>query len=999
MPKYQDIKINFTGGEISPLLSVRTDYELLNRSVKEALNVEILPYGGIKRRGGFVPYAPITAYPVAGFSYDNTNIFNYEVDQDLKIFIIVSSLKQNDNPAIKRFGGIDFIRYKENYTIGKYIVNDLQVVDNREDTSYAFDNLSNFDPNEVIFAQNGINVVMVHPEQKPILIKYDRNINKIVIEDCNFVNPPQFAFFDNYSPKSTQDTHSLIIKLDNKWIYEDENQNRSDRRSPVTRNYKIGFDGEVSNEIVFHSLSNYNPNSNSYENVIPNTALGFKLKIEFNKTDFDTNIFYRKTVLKDRWSGAELPIEFNIEIPEEMLDDEAEATPARLNVIRDNLKQSIYDSIYRLMFATSNIYNDGTVVNDFIEGSQIEANYWLQIGGGDLNGKLADITYYFTIKNANVTYNSTSYTLPALGCYEIKEQNTIERGTDSISIVAEVDPIYPALNNPEPYFTAFNYLSFYKEFARLNKIKDLNNFYFEVLPYEYAIDGNTDFNIMKITFSLFNIDALEYPVITGEWVGSKYWQGEDSYIRSKKEYNANSFLEDAFSPRRGYPTTAIFLENRLVLGGSKSLPNLLWASRQGDFFNFGNFDGRDDEALLNISSNTNKIKYLTGQKSLQVFTDNSEHYNPNALTTKEITLPQQSNEGCATIKPVYIDNATFFLDKNKNALRMFLYNDLEQAYKTMNMSLEAPHLIKNVVSMTARQTATSNFVYLLNDDNTITVMNTIRDQEVKSFYTFESGITFKAVGGMDNKLFAAGYFNDERELILYVYDERVELDNIYCYNRFDLEWMATGLRTQEELPKPVNKFNVKYTVKSYPWRYPQSLDYKTQFNFYEVNTYIIGSKYDDINTLETYVDEYANSGYYPNWFSVTGQYIQGGYYFNRYLGLDYDVYIVSQDITSNIGTGEKMSEKKRIVKAVAHCYDTLGWYLTYQAKSYIIDSNRNVSSNIFINGNGLFPQPTNGDKEIKLLGYIKRDGIKLEQREAFKDGVIQGYTLQIKVEA
>ena len=998
MPKYTEMKMNFTGGEISPLLSVRTDYELVGRSLKEAKNVEILPYGGIKRRGGFVPYAPITAYPIAGFSYDKCNIFNYEVDQDLKIFIIVSSLKQNDNPAIKRFGGLDFIRYDENYQIGKYVINDLIIQDKREDTSFSFDNLSNFDPNEVVFAQNGINVIMVHPEQKPILIRYDRNVNKIIIEDVELVNQPQFAFFDNYSPQSTQDTHSLIIKLDNKWIFEDENGNRSDRRSPVSRNYKIGFDGAVSNEIVFNSLSNYNPNSNNYENVIPHTALGFKLEINFNKTDFETNIFKRKTVLKDRWTGAELPIEFNIEIPVEMLDNEAEATPARLNVIMNSLKQSIYDSIYRLFFSTSNIYNDGVVMNDFIDGSQIEADYWLQIGGGDIDGKLSTIRYFFSIRNAVVSYNSTTYTLPAIGCYEIKEQNTIERGTDSISIEAGSSITYPVLNDPEPYFTAFNYLSFYKEFARLNKIKDLNNFYFEVLPYEYAIDNNTDFNIMKITFSLFNVDALEYPVITGEWVGAKYWQGEDSYIRSKKEYNANSFLEDAFSELRGWPTSAIFLENRLVLGGSKSLPNLLWASRIGDFFNFGNFEGKDDEALLNISSNTNKIKYLMGQKSLQIFTDNSEHYNPNALTTKEITLPQQSNEGCASIKPVFIDNATFFLDKNKNALRMFLYNDLEQAYKTMNMSLEAPHLIKNVISMTARQTATSNFVYMLNDDNTITVMNTIRDQEVKSFYTFESGITFKGAGVMDNKLFTAGYFNSERELILYVYDDRVELDNIYLYNRFDLEWSSTGLRAQEELPKPQNKFNVKYTVKSYPWRLPSSLDYRTQLNFYEVDTYMIGSKYNDINTLETYVDEYANSRNYPNWFNETGTYNQAGYYFNRYLGVDYDVYIVSQDITSNLGTGERMSETKRIIKAVAHCYETLGWYLTYKGKSYIIDSNRNISSNIFINGNGLFPQRTVGDKRINLSGYIKRDNIKLEQKEAFKDGVIQGYTLQIKSE-
>jgi hypothetical protein len=168
MPKYNDLTVNFTGGEISPLLSLRKDYELVNRSVKEAMNVEILPYGGIKRRGGFIPYAPIAGYPIAGFSYDKCNIFNYEVDEDLKIFIIVTSVSEDDNKNNKRFSGIRFIPYDRNYQIGKYVINDLQVLDNREDTSYAFDNLDNFDPNEVTFAQNGINVVMTHKEQKPV---------------------------------------------------------------------------------------------------------------------------------------------------------------------------------------------------------------------------------------------------------------------------------------------------------------------------------------------------------------------------------------------------------------------------------------------------------------------------------------------------------------------------------------------------------------------------------------------------------------------------------------------------------------------------------------------------------------------------------------------------------------------------------------------------------------------------------------------------------------
>ena len=44
--------------------------------------------------------------------------------------------------------------------------------------------------------------------------------------------------------------------------------------------------------------------------------------------------------------------------------------------------------------------------------------------------------------------------------------------------------------------------------------------------------------------------------------------------------------EQAFSPVRGYPGTSAFHQDRLVIGGSRDLPNRLWFSRSGDLMNF-----------------------------------------------------------------------------------------------------------------------------------------------------------------------------------------------------------------------------------------------------------------------------------------------------------------------------------------------------------------------------------------------------------------------------
>lgn len=979
--KITDIKMNFTGGEISPLLSVRTDMEVLQRSVKEAKNIEISPYGGIRRRGGFSPYLKV-GNTANGYVFDMVNIQNFDIDNDTKIIVVLSSRKNNAGDI--SFDSLKFFKYNRNYVIGKYNSIPLLIDDLREDPLFTF-STTRFNVNEVCFAQNGNNLVMTHKDQKPIIIKYDRNTNKIIMEDLQFINMPEFAFFDQYSPETTQDTHTLTIKLDNKWIFENENGDREKRRSPTSRNYKIGFDGKVSEEIVFNSLSNYDPNTNLYLPVNKNPS-GYSISLTIqNITSRNVKGIIK---IKERVSGAEFDCLIDLDethITENIYTNNSPSL-AEFNNLINKIKEDLKKPFYDLFYSTSTIYNDGIIATDiFTQKSGLYSSY---------NGTPAVLTQLnieFFVNNPIVSYGGVNYTLPG-ACFPDSVNNN-----DIIFTIT--DDAEAKLNNYQFDFNAINHLRLYNAFMNMIHLKDKNNFVFETLPYEAIFDDNTDKNLTEITFSLFGVDALEYPVITGEYVGAKFWQGENSYIRSKKLYNANSFLEDAFSERRGWPAASIFLENRLVLGGSRSLPNMLWASVIGDFYNFGNFDGRDDEALLNISTNTNAIKYLLGQKSLQVFTDNSEHYNPNALTTKEITLPQQSNEGCATIKPVYIDNATFFLDKNKKALRMFIYNDLEQSYRTTNISLEAAHLIggKEPVAMTARQTETSNFVYILNKDNTITVMNTIRDQEIKSFYTFESFLTFKGAGVVDNKLFTAGYHNSNSELILYIYDERVELDNVYCYNKFDGEWNMSGKRAIEELPKPSDKTGMQYTIKSYPWKIDLDL-FSSGFNFYEVDNLMVASKYDSIANAETFYNDYVASGYYPSENTPT-MYNFINCLFNRYLGLDYDVYIISQDYTGNIGTGEKMGELKRVCKATIHCYNTVGWYLTYAKKEYIIDNKRNTTSDTNILGeSALFPAKTNGDKTIMLQGYIKRSGVKLEQKLAFAGGFVQGYTLTVKLE-
>lgn len=55
--------------------------------------------------------------------------------------------------------------------------------------------------------------------------------------------------------------------------------------------------------------------------------------------------------------------------------------------------------------------------------------------------------------------------------------------------------------------------------------------------------------------------------------------------------------EQSFSPVRGYPATVTFHQDRMVIGGSRDLPNQIWMSKSSDLFNFDLGEGLDDEAI------------------------------------------------------------------------------------------------------------------------------------------------------------------------------------------------------------------------------------------------------------------------------------------------------------------------------------------------------------------------------------------------------------------
>lgn len=239
-----------------------------------------------------------------------------------------------------------------------------------------------------------------------------------------------------------------------------------------------------------------------------------------------------------------------------------------------------------------------------------------------------------------------------------------------------------------------------------------------------------------------------------------------------------AWKEAAFSPVHGYPVSVTFFQGRLVIGGSRDLPNQLWLSKTFSIMNFDLGTGKDDEAIdFSILSNqVNAIRAVVPGRHLQVFTSGAEWMvSGDPLTPTNIQLKRQTQVGSplyATLSPIDVSGATLFVSADGKEVREFLFQDIEQAYQAKNISLLSAHLIKQPMDMA--YDPARRLVHIVMQDGTMGTLTNYRTEEVLAWSAQETAGKFKAVCVVGTVV----YTLVERENVIYleVLDDAVSSD-------------------------------------------------------------------------------------------------------------------------------------------------------------------------------------------------------------------------------
>lgn len=221
--------------------------------------------------------------------------------------------------------------------------------------------------------------------------------------------------------------------------------------------------------------------------------------------------------------------------------------------------------------------------------------------------------------------------------------------------------------------------------------------------------------------------------------------------------------EPVVSDDRGWPTTGVFYNQRLLMSGFKSLPNAWIYSIEGDYYNFDKrLDEANGSALVPMDiPGGEKIVKIFAVRNLLFFTTGGEYWLADRTISKT-TAPTHvlcSSYGSKAGRPV-IENegGALFLDKGGTVIGETRYTDVQGNFVTTSISLVGAHLFEGLTGQAIQRAAThggANRYFGVLDDGEIRLGTLLREQEITGFerWITDGAVVDVAVDG-DNLAFA-----------------------------------------------------------------------------------------------------------------------------------------------------------------------------------------------------------------------------------------------------
>lgn len=242
-----------------------------------------------------------------------------------------------------------------------------------------------------------------------------------------------------------------------------------------------------------------------------------------------------------------------------------------------------------------------------------------------------------------------------------------------------------------------------------------------------------------ITIQAFGNDYTGHVLITGYTSATQVTGTVKKQLASTEATKDYQFA--SWSQKNGYPTCAGFFEDRLVFAGSKAEPQTFWASKTGDYYNFGtSIPALDNDAITATinGGQMNGIKAIIAFGEMILLTAGGEYKvtgNGKPITGENVLSQAQEYRGISDVLPVTVGSRIVYLQQQGNLIRDLAYSYDVDKYTGDDLNLLAAHLFERhkITSMTYQQTPNS-IVWCTREDGVLLGLTYLKEQDVYAWH-------------------------------------------------------------------------------------------------------------------------------------------------------------------------------------------------------------------------------------------------------------------------
>lgn len=211
--------------------------------------------------------------------------------------------------------------------------------------------------------------------------------------------------------------------------------------------------------------------------------------------------------------------------------------------------------------------------------------------------------------------------------------------------------------------------------------------------------------------------------------------------------------DDLFQSSNNYPSAVAYVQQRLMLANSNNDPEVIWASRIGQFTNFTyKAPIRDDDRLqFNlVGKQVNRVKHILDVAKPLIFTEvgiwSLEGDSAGSLIPSAINPKQQAYTGAGDLPPLIVGGNAVYVQARGSIVRDLSFEFSADGYRGNDLTVFSAHLFDGytLTDWTYQETPHS-VIWAVRDDGTLLGLTYVREQQIIGWHRHDTDGEFESV--------------------------------------------------------------------------------------------------------------------------------------------------------------------------------------------------------------------------------------------------------------